>query len=315
MPIPINISASRGAAVLGLSSYNTPVNVFLSIMESREPGFCVSNGYAVPEFQDNAAIRFGHAFEDAIIHLSEGAHGHKIRKREKFYTHPERDYLTCHIDGMYTDGTLHEAKTTSEFYYREHFGEPGTDRVPVEYQIQVQHQMMCTGAIECVLSVLVFPRRPEEWEAAGILSENISRTMWANALADMGYFHQYKISANPVLHSLMLMHYTEFWENNILTGIPPEPKSYDDIKMLVTEPIGTVIATEEVERLMAEYRDIKREISPTGPLGKRADMIRAAVLNYMRKSPGVTDDDSVDKWILRSRTGQKIASWTGGVFR
>jgi predicted phage-related endonuclease len=39
MPTPINISASRGAAILGLSDYQTPVQVWLQIMESRDPGF------------------------------------------------------------------------------------------------------------------------------------------------------------------------------------------------------------------------------------------------------------------------------------
>lgn len=315
MPEPIGLSASRGAAVLGLSSYQTPVEAWLRMMEQREPGFCIANGHITPDPVDNASIRFGHAFEDAIIRLSESAHGYKIRKREKFYTHSEHDFLTCHIDGMYSDGALHEAKTTSEFYYRENFGEPGTDRVPVEYQIQVQHQMMCTGASECVLSVLVFPRRPDEWEKMGIAPDEISRTAWANTLAEMGYFYQYVIKSNPVLQSLMLMRYMEFWQENIIGRRAPDVRTYDDIKKLCPAPVGTIIATETIERLMDEYRDIKREIGESGPLAKRASQIRVAVLDYMRGADGVMDDESVDRWILRARDGRKLASFTGGVFR
>jgi predicted phage-related endonuclease len=67
-------------------------------------------------------------------------------------------FITCHIDGMYEDivPVLHEGKTTSSYTFREKWGEPGTNMVPREYFIQVQHQMMLTNTKKAIVSVLVF---------------------------------------------------------------------------------------------------------------------------------------------------------------
>jgi predicted phage-related endonuclease len=337
MPKPINISASRGAAILGLSKWSTPVNIWLQIMESRYPGFCQENNYEYPEFEETAQIRWGKAFEDAIVELAELKQNMKIIDREKLYSN---DYVnlvngvskldpmvTCHVDGWYDyySEPLHEGKTTSVFYYRDNFGEPGTDQVPIEYQIQGQHQMICTGAEKVILSVLVFPRRVDEWEEMGwevINDEDYGYMMelnknnnphhmeyWARILDQMGYFHQYEIKKHDELQKLMISHYSEWWEKHVINKIPPEPKSYDDIKLLVTEPIGTIVADEKIERWIGEYKDIGKEISDGGPLAKRREQIKVDILKFMMESGYVEDDDSKDKWILRDRSGKKLISY------
>jgi predicted phage-related endonuclease len=341
MPTPINISASRGAAIIGLSKWSTPINVWLQIMESREPGFCEKNNYTYPVFEESAALRWGNAFEDAIVELAENIRDTRISWREKQYEariHNDiyHRFITCHIDGKYvsTENILHEGKTTSAFYYRDNFGEPGTDKVPIEYQIQTQHQMICTGAEKVILSVLVFPRRVEEWEEMGIEldPEKDIRYMkipnktlyqpkktWAWVLAEMGYFHQYEIKANPELQKLMIEHYTDFWNNHVLAGKPPRPQSYDDIKSLVKNPVGTIVADSNISSLAREYKDIKKEIGSSGDLSKRCDFLKTKILDYMRKSNIASelpiDDDSVDKWILRDEQGKKLFSFNGKVMR
>jgi predicted phage-related endonuclease len=335
MPTPINISASRGASILGLSGYRTPVQTWLEIMESREPGFCARRNYEMPVFEETAGIRWGKAFESAIIELAEIKQNQNIINREKLFEvssfNIKVNFLTCHVDGNYDfTSNLHEGKTTSYFYYKDNFGEPGTDKIPQEYQIQCQHQMICTGASKVILSVLVFPRRVEEWEEMGYEIEtkgvyyylkkgnhmsDISE--WAYYLDEMGYFHQYEITAHPELQQRMVKHYSDFWNNHVLTGKEPTPQTYDDIKALCPAPVGTILADETVERLMSEYENIKSEISGSGPLAKRAEQIKVSVLDYMRNTGGVKDEESTDKYILRSQDGKKLASYgknKNGVF-
>jgi len=342
MPTPINISASRAAALLGQSEYQTPVSVWLQIMEARDPGFCARRGYTLPVIEYTPAMRWGHAFESAIVELASAEKGTPITDREKFFATsgageysrtPELSlerghFLTCHIDGLYIGDdppSLHEGKTTSEFYYYTHFGDPGTDKVPPEYQLQCQHQMICTGAERVILSVLVFPKRVEEWEEMGYIpvkSENgvwridnekfinaIDPIEWARTLAEMGFFHQYEIHAHPELQSKMLTRYREFWEVNVLGAREPEPQSMDDIKCLCPSPVGTVVADEAIERMLYERESIKSEISATGALGKRVEQIKVATLDYMRNAGAVIDDESKDKWLLLSRDGRKLASY------
>jgi len=364
MSTPINISASRGAAILGLSSYTTAVHVWLEIMEKLEPGFCAKNNYALPEFEEKPAMRWGHAFESAIIELAEQKYVPENQYYEKYNFNPckivDREllcgynylkskienleiaqkenlaisddiFITCHIDGVYADlRALHEGKTTSEFYFRDHFGEPETDAVPVEYQIQCQHQMICTGADKVILSVLVFPKRVEEFENEGIIALHPESTdkmqlvkidkngefvcrfgaeRWAYPLSQMGYFHQYIITPNIELQQLMIKHYSEFWEKNVVGRTPPEPRTYDDIRAICREPVGTIIADEQIERLAAEYKNITEEISATGSLGKRKDQLKIMICDYMRTAAKIEDEDSRDKFILRDATGKKIATY------
>ena len=84
---PVGISASRGAAILGLSKYKSPLLAWLEIMEQKIPGFCNNNGYMKPERIDpwleplnpkSASLRWGLGFEDAINNLVGG-----VTDREK----------------------------------------------------------------------------------------------------------------------------------------------------------------------------------------------------------------------------------------
>lgn len=339
MPTPINISASRGAAILGLSNWKTPVQSWLEIMEARQPGFCEKRGYVKPEFEYSPAMRWGHAFESSIIELAESKINDRIANREFLFVTdgkiigktPTIDiinspyYITCHIDGRYyrNDKELHEGKTTSAFYFRDYFGEPGTDEVPMEYQIQCQHQLICTGAEKVILSVLVFPKRVEEWEEIGIeIIKNgneyyisygdgtyIIPYEWSIILNQMGYFHQFITNYNQKLQQKMIEKYTEFWENNILGEKEPEPQSCDDIKALCPEPTGTIIADENIERMYSEYKNIKSELSGSSQLAKRADQIKVDLLNYMRKSDKTLDENTKNKYILLDRSGKRLASY------
>jgi len=347
---PQGISASRGAAVLGLSEYQTPLEAFQRIMEEREPGWNAAHGYALPPEPDNAAIRWGTAFEDAIVELAERnrIYGQKIINRECFYsvngtpddTFFERregyelaNYITCHVDGFYEgENILHEGKTTSAFTFRNLWGTPGTDRVPQAYQVQVQHQMLCTGAYEDIVSVLVFPETPDKWDAAGWKIEPIeaagvtvnyrlikyadgkasindifSTTQWAQIIAAMGYFHQYPVKANPETQRLMVEKYQGFWYNHILTGKPPEPRNYEDVKRLFPEPKSTIIVPDYIERKIAEYKGITEE---TTNAKKRKERLKTIVTMYAAKNIGIVDDESREAVIFMNHTGEKIGSWS-----
>ena len=332
MSTPINISASRGAAILGLSKWKTPVQVWLEIVESREPGFCAKNNYELLVKEENPSMRWGTAFESAIIELAKMKEGCIIHNQEKYFNKHihkgnkrEEQVITCHIDGQFseTGQPLHEGKTTTLFYFADNFGEDGTDQVPMEYQIQCQHQMICTGADKVILSVLVFPKRPEEWEdknwivkihnnewimvdGNGITHNQIS---WAKTLSEMGFFHQFTITAHPKLQKSMMKHYSDFWFNNVLKQIPPDPINIDDIKLLCREPVGTIIADENIERQLSELENIKTEIGQGGSLSKRAAQIKLSILEYMRSAEKTIDTESDKKWILRGSDGKKLATY------
>jgi len=328
---PIGISASRSSTIMGLNPWQSELEVWQKIMEEREPGFNAANNYELPVFEETAAIRWGNAFEDAVCKLAEEKNG-LISDREKLFKYNK--HTTCHIDGQYfelKEGVLHEGKTTSIFYFNDNFGEPGTAKVPAQYQAQCQHQMLCTGAEKVILSVLVFPRRVDDWEDMGW--ETIQEPMnwylcnkndkenpifpleWARTLNEMGYFHQYEIPANKETQKMMLEYYENWWEDHIIARRPPEPKYYADIKRIWRAPVGTIIATNQLERWCKEYKDIGVELGVKGPLTKRREQLKMLLLKSMMKLDGDVDEDSRDKTVLRSKTGDKLLSYSGKVFR
>jgi predicted phage-related endonuclease len=328
---PRLLSASRGAAVLGASGFTTQVAVWQEIEEELHPGFNAEHGYTLPVREESAAMRWGTAFESAIIEIAERGAGKKIHMREWPFAGKFHDFITCHIDGAYYTErdtpieALHEGKTTSSFIFREKWGEPGTDRVPREYQIQTQHQMICAGAEKVIVSVLVFPETPDKWEAAGwrvicgtdgksyaLTHDDIpgwtSPWEWAKPLAEMGFFHQYTVPARPTLQTVMLNRYRKFWEKHIIPGVPPEPENYGDIKRLFPEPKMTLIVNGDIERLLSEYSQINKELKDQE---KRQDTIKTKALAWAREQTGgVIDDDSTETLILRNGTGDKVGSFS-----
>ena len=303
MSIPKNISGSRSAAILGLSQYSTPLRVWLEIMGVE---FCEKHNYEYPVFEGNAATRFGSAFETAIINYTERKFNSPISDREKVF---EDDYITCHIDARMADDILIENKTTYSGSYFSEWGEEGTDRIPQIYQIQVQHNLMLTKFSKCILPVLIFPVRQQEMIDNGIIPEEIDTEKWVEVLAEMGFLKFYEIYPHIELHELLKTHYADFWNNHVLTGTPPEPKNYDDIRAICREPVGTIVCSSDIENLISEYKQIGSEISSTGTLAKRREQLKTQILNYSRNAGFTEDDESRDKWIIRSQDGKKLASY------
>jgi len=353
--LPKGISGSRAAAILGLGEYEgqTPFTAWQMICEERKPGFNRERGYLLPGPPDNSAIRFGTAFEDAIVELASAARGKPIGDREGTYAvgpsgntydeagsdyTPDELYITCHIDGRYNPDhligpagwNLHEGKTTNLWSFRELWGPPGTDRVPQTYQVQTQHQMLCTGASECIVSVLVFPRRTDEWEAEGIVPKNEGGWYlwrepamngairdWANVMAQMGLFHQYPVPASPSLQAMLIDGYRHFWDHYVLPEREPEIDCYADLRRAFPAPVGTLVVTEQEESWLSEYRMIGEEISPSGRLGRRREELKTLVLKSARSraASAVPDEESGDKLIFRDGTGRKVGSFDGKTFR
>jgi hypothetical protein len=290
-------------------------------MEERKPGWNAARGFLLPEREETAAMRWGTAFEDAIVKLAGRALGGRITQREAEYRLPGEPFLTCHIDGIIR-GRLYEAKTTSSFSFNTTWGEHS---IPTYYQAQVQHNMYLTGLKEAVVVCLEFPVTPEKWEANGweILMDSPARALrnmrlhiggkypfcWAETLSEMGYFHTYEIEADQEAQQAMLEGYRKFWKR-IEAEEPPEPENYEDIKRLFPEPRGTLIVPPAIEMKLRECRDITAELGGTGPQAKRRDQLKVEILAWARTQATTLDDESMEGLIMRSEAGEKCGSFS-----
>lgn len=325
------ISATRASAILGLNQWKSPLLAWQEIMEKLKPGFNEERGYILPPREDTALFRWGHAFEDAIVSLAENERGQTIEGREGLViAESGTSAMFAYIDGLYSDGTLHEGKTTFIRAFDKKWGEPGTDRIPQEYQVQVQHSMMCGGMDRAVVSVLVFPRPVDEWEEEGWTVEELDGSPllrnngkkdavtpweWAISLSRMGYFHQYPVDANPDTQKLLREFYADFWERYVLTEKEPDITDYEDIRRVFTAPKGVLVVSGETAEWMREFREITKETGASGFLAKRKTELKTKILEFARKETTVADDEAQEKIVFMDSTGKKVGQFDGKTFR
>jgi putative phage-type endonuclease len=126
------IGASDAAAVLGLSRWQTPLEIWAE-----------KTGQVPPkDLSANLAVEVGTELEDLVAKLFTKRTGKKVRRVNETKFHKTHPFLACNLDRI-VEGTddLLECKTASGWKAKEWEGE----EIPQEYVIQVMHQLMVTG--------------------------------------------------------------------------------------------------------------------------------------------------------------------------
>jgi putative phage-type endonuclease len=202
------IGGSDAAAVLGLSVYKTPFELYLEKTGAIEP----------LDLSDNAAVTWGTKLESVVADHFAEVTGYKVRRDNRLLRHPEYPFVIAHIDRRIvgSDAIL-EVKTAGAFAASD-FGDEGTDQVPESYLLQGMHYLAVTGKSECHFAVLVGGRD----------------------------FRQYVVVRDDDLIASMLEADCEFWIDHVQAGIAPpmeftHPKSLDLVKRLYTGTNGQVV--------------------------------------------------------------------------
>lgn len=345
-PAPNTYSASQVSTLIGLNPYATSLAAFQILKETADPGWNARHGYTLPPKPDNAAIRWGNAFEDSIIKLAEEREDVTIYEKEKLFEKEIKGIkLSCHIDGKISEHhpgrVLHEGKTTNHFAYTtqkkeivealdlttgkllpgfkiiRRWGDPGTDEVPQEYQIQAAVQRICTGAELVKLTVLVFPTAQADYEDLGWIPmyddngtytlvnkdmEKVTTPMsWARPWAEQGQFHTYNLPSNPALEQEIITAVQRFHINHMQPGvkdggIPPNPTDFDDVRRLIPNPIGSILATPELITLCIECGENAKQLGTSSPLRKRQADCKVEIMtlaNAQRRSDPITPPDKM----------------------
>lgn len=137
------LGGTDASAVLGLNPWTTPLDVWL-----RKRGLA-------NEQPQSEAMYWGQALEPVIADRYSRDTGKALWVPEQVFHHPSHDFLVATPDRLIVgeDAGL-EIKTANAFSARE-WGEPGTDRVPVQYLVQCVHYMAVVGLPVWHLAVLI----------------------------------------------------------------------------------------------------------------------------------------------------------------
>lgn len=246
------LGGSDAAAVLGLSPWRTPVQVWLD-----------KTGRAQPQ-EETEAMRIGTELEDYVARSYERETGRIVRRYNTMLHDgcllgnldrlvvPEGALVAAHQKEIRTD-TLLECKTSSREW---------EDGVPVYYQTQVQHYM---GLVPCLrfadVAVLFLGRK---------------------------HFEIYRVERDQGVIDHIRAYLTDWWNRHVVGDEMPPPSSEADCKLIWarSNPGKSVEATDEIAAKVAEYSAAKAEMDEAKA---KADAAKDAILAAMGDAETLTD--------------------------
>lgn len=140
------VGGSEIAAVLGLSPWESRFSLW-----HRKQSL-------IPPVDTNEPMLWGNLLEPVVADYFADQHPEFIVATAPTYVHRERDYQTCAPDRLCHDAdtarpvAIYEGKTARS---GDHWGEPGTDQIPVHYRAQCLWYLDCLDLRVCHLAVLI----------------------------------------------------------------------------------------------------------------------------------------------------------------
>ena len=222
------IGGSDASAILGLSPYVTPVDVYYEKINGADE-------------YDNDFMAFGRYVEDAIAQWFSDREGLTVRKDNKTRYHRQYSFLGANVDRIIQSvddrgsGIL-EIKSTSQMYVRTwDTDDNGIPIPPKTWLAQIFHYLNVTGY---------------QWGAICYIADRQYNVHWVNRTE--------KIDSDIKKMEGMLV---DFWLNHIEKQVPPAPGSKYDVERLFPQEVEgkAVEATEPVLQELKRYAELKEQ--------------------------------------------------------
>lgn len=218
------ITATDVAAILGVSTWKNALDVQQEKLLGQE-------SIAETDF-----MRMGRALEPIIVKMYERKTGHTVRRFRQVRQSKRNPLLLATPDGADLT-TAENLEIKLAVFPHGKFGDDGTDDVPDPYLLQVQHQMLVTGATATVLPVY----SPGRW------------------------FHVYRIPESKALQEQIESICTAWWQRHIVEQQPvildgTEPHALESVKAVYNRVHKGKVVTlpDELEGLVKQLADVRQ---------------------------------------------------------
>jgi len=217
------LGGSDVAAILGISPWKTPLDVYLDKIEGSKP---------ITEPGKLKILERGKRLEPYVLDMLCAEKKVELIGRNNRYIHGEFGFLAAEIDAETSDGRNVEAKTTADFYDRKQWGEEHSDSIPVYYTAQCMHGMMIKPAESCLMPVML----------------------------GIDDFRVYEVKRDEELIVQIQEREVEFWDR-IQRRDPPPATKVSDIFRLFEKDLGTSIEVDdEVADLVKKVKFMKSQL-------------------------------------------------------
>jgi putative phage-type endonuclease len=212
------LGGSDIGAILGLSPWKSAFQVY---QEKRGE---------VESFKGNDLTDWGKRMEPTIRQWYSDTTGHPVRVPDKILYHSKHPFMLASLDGFTDEPRGVEIKTARS---GKEWGEPGTNEIPDDYMLQVQHYMAVTG----------FPVFDVPVSIAGA---------WPVI---------YEVPSDPELQEMIIDACADFWQR-VIDGNPPEPTTYADAvqRFGKSEAQGVIVAGRADVQAVEDLREVKAKL-------------------------------------------------------
>jgi putative phage-type endonuclease len=244
------IGGSDAAAICGMSKWRTPLDVYLEKL-----GLIESDNKDHLEF-----IYWGNRLENIIAEEYARRTQCKIKRLNKMIKHPKYPWMLANVDRLIVGkNAVLECKTAGQFT-SQNWGEDYTDEFPDEYLLQCAHYRVVLDANYVDLSVLIGGQR------LGI----------------------YKYKRNNNLEKNLIEKEHDFWHNNILKEIAPDPILSSDANKRWATSNGEIIhADPEIKLTIDTLKSLKAKISQ---LEETKEKLELEIKNKLQNAEGLKDE-------------------------
>ena len=254
------IGGSDVAAVLGISPWKSPLDVFLD-----------KTGKSAPE-PENDAMYWGTRLEALVANKYCEVSGNEVRRvnsilrSEKFpclignidrAVCPEKGKLPV-VKGVFRTPKILECKTARSM--SDEWGANGTDQIPEYYLTQVLHYLGLTGCESCDVACLFLDSRK---------------------------FGIYTVYADSDLIATMFARLAQWWDDYVAKNVAPPARSIADVQKLFKRSAAVEItATKEIEDAAFEYASLKKQ---EAEIAAKLESAKEKIAVYMGEADTLVD--------------------------
>lgn len=285
------LGSSDAAAILGLSTYARPIDIYLEKIGEAEP----REDTVFTEWGRRLEPIIAQAAEDAIneergfgvdgtylepVRFTQWTRAIHCRDWWPAFTHLDR---RGRVDGPMVGLECKSAMSTKGW------GDPATvsiadahEVIPPAYAIQVGHHLLCTGYAAVYVAALI------------------------------GYrdFRLYRVERDDAWLADLLADERDWWERHVVAGVPPEPDGSDAYRAFLTrrlgEPTAELSATPEQQLIGSRVVDAKRAADAAA---KAYELERQRLESSAGGAAAITGPG----WRLSLAAGRTSTSWAKAI--
>lgn len=271
------IGGSDASAVLGISRYKTPLDVYLEKVGEREDTIV------------NRNMDVGNKVEPYLIKKYSMETGFKVNPGPQSYRNPINKFMIGNLDGIVpSEKSILECKSASS-HLTHLWGKPGSDEMPNEYLIQCAHYAATFDLDKVDLAVSFL----DEAFKNLILETDMEEVI--NFLISYD-FRIYTYRRNKDLEKKMVEKERDLWMNHVEKKTPPLASSYADAsRMWPKAKTKTKVVDEASREAINQIRELKKLFKN---LENEESVYKSTICNLLEDASHLIDVD-----------GTNLASW------